>query len=254
MGKIHEILVGLTLLTGLILAGTYFYHVTEGLEVIDAFHYTFFTITSVGSHFVPTTTAGKLFGAGMVFLGMGTAVYLVTLMARIVIEGQTIKVLTGLRGGFIRMKKEKNHVIICGYGRLGEYASENLIEEKEKLVVIEKDPEKVSKLLNDGIPVIQGDALDVDVLKQANLAQAKVLIATLGEDADNIYLIMTATELNPKTIYAASADTERAVNRLHKVGAQIVVVPDVVGGEQLAKAVLQLEKTKNLSTIRSKNN
>jgi len=97
--------------------------------------------------------------------------------------------------------------------------------------------------------VLQGDALDPDVLQKASIEKAKGLIATLGEDSDNIYLVITATELNSNLDIAAKANDEHAVDRLHKVGAKIVVLPQVVGGRQLANAFLEMEKSEDLETV-----
>ena len=90
------------------------------------------------------------------------------------------------------------------------------------------------------------------ILKKAGIEKAKGLIATLGDDSDNIYLVITTAELNPNLDIAAKAEEEHAVDRLHKVGANIVVLPQVVGGRQLANAFLELEKTEELETVSKK--
>ncbi len=150
------------------------------------------------------------------------------------------------------MRKEKNHTIVCGYGKLGKYVCSVLKEKKQRYIIIEKNAEKCTGLVSDGESVLQGDALDPNVLKKARIEKAKGLIATLGEDSDNIYLIMSATELNPNLHLAAKAEEEHAVDRLHKVGAKIVVLPQVVGGKQLANAFLEVEKTEELETVSKK--
>jgi len=152
----------------------------------------------------------------------------------------------------VRMRKEKNHTIICGYGKLGKYVCSVLKEKKQKYIIVEKDAEKCTGIISAGESVLQGDALDPNVLKKAGIEKAKGLIATLGEDSDNIYLIMSASELNPKLHLAAKAEEEHAVDRLHKVGAKIVVLPQVVGGRQLANAFLEIEKTEELETVSKK--
>lgn len=150
------------------------------------------------------------------------------------------------------MRKEKNHTIVCGYGKLGKYVCNVLKEKKQRYVIIEKDADKGTGLVSAGESVLQGDALDPNILKKAGIEKARGLIATLGEDSDNIYLIMTASDLNPKLNLAAKAEEEHAVDRLHKVGAKIVVLPQVVGGKQLANAFLEMEKSEELETVSMK--
>ena len=150
------------------------------------------------------------------------------------------------------MRKEKNHTIVCGYGKLGKYVCSVLKEKKQRYLIIEKDVEKCTELISSGESVLQGDALDPNVLKKARVEKAKGLIGTLSEDSDNIYLIMSASELNPRLNLAAKAEDEHAVDRLHKVGAKIVVLPQVVGGKQLANAFLEIEKTEELETVSKK--
>ena len=184
--------------------------------------------------------------------GIGLVLYMAIFIGSTVIEGQTRLLLGGIKGGWVRMRKEKNHTIVCGYGKLGKYVCSVLKEEKKRYIIIEKNAEKCTGLVTSGESVVQGDALDPVVLKKARIEKAKGLIATLGEDSDNIYLIMSAGELNPHLHLAAKAEDEHAVDRLHKVGAKIVVLPQVVGGRQLANAFLEIEETEELETVSKK--
>jgi voltage-gated potassium channel len=227
-------------------------HYVEGVPLLDGVYYSFLCITTLGPHFTVKTSMGQVVTGIIVFLGVGTVLYTLTIVASAIIEGRTKMLLMGIKGGIIRMKKERNHVLVCGYGRLGKYIVQTLKAEKKKYIIIDNDPDVCSKLLEEGESIIQGDALKVESLEKANVKDADALIASLGADADNIYLIMTAQDLNPKLLLASRADEESAVTRLHKIGAQIVVLPEVVGGKQLAHAVLQIEHTQHLSTISKK--
>lgn len=234
---------GLATLSGLILS------LIEGVAFYDMVYSTFLMLTTVDILVKPVTTLGKIISLLTLYLGMGAVLYTATAFASFVIEGQTNMLIKGLKGGIIRMKNEKDHAIICGYGMIGRYTLENLKKEIKHHIIIDKDPAVVERLLDKGESVIQGDALDPHVLEKANIKKAKILVACLGENSDNIYLVMTASDLNPNLIVAAKADDEEAVGRLHKVGAQIVVMPEVVGGKQLANAILEIGKTAELSTI-----
>lgn len=209
-------------------------------------------LTTVDFMLTPTTLLGKIFAVGTLYIGMGAVLYTATAFASFIIEGQTNMIIRGIRGGIIRMRKEKNHIIICGYGMIGRYTLETLKKETKKYIIIDKDPEVVQRLIDKGESVIQGNALDPHILEKANITKAKVLVTCLRENSDNIYVVMTATDLNANLMIAAKASDEEAVSRLHKVGAQIVVMPEVVGGKQLANAILELDKTTDLSTISSK--
>ena len=250
--NIRNFIFGVLLLGFLIVLGTYAFSIIEGVNLFDSLYYVFLIITTHGSPYKIATEYGKALVMLLLVFGIGLFLYIVIFIVSTVIEGQTRSLLGGIKGGLIRMKKEKNHIIVCGYGKLGKYVCNVLKEKKQKYIIVEKNAEKCTGLVSAGESVLQGDALDPNILKKARIGKAKGLIATLGEDSENIYLIMTATELNPKLHLAAKAEEEHAVDRLHKVGAKIVVLPQVVGGKQLANAFLEVEKTEELETVSKK--
>ena len=248
---IRNLSVGIFVLGILVIAGTYALSLLEGLDLFTSLYTIILIVTTVSAEHV-TTVYGKILVMILLAFGIGLVFYIAILLASVIIEGQTRLLLGGIKGGLVRMRKEKNHTIVCGYGKLGKYVCSVLKEKKQKYLIIEKNAEKCTGLVSSGESVLQGDALDPNVLKKARIEKAKGLIATLGEDSENIYLIMTATELNPRLHLAAKAEDEHAVDRLHKVGAKIVVLPQVVGGRQLANAFLEIEKTEELETVSKK--
>ena len=221
----------------------------EAMSFFEAFYITFLTITTVGAAYIPATQDGKIIVMVVIFLGMGNVFYLLTKLAAILIEGRVDTLFSGIKGGLVRMRNEKNHIIICGYGKTGKYTIETLKKQKARYVIVENDTEKVKQLLEKKESVILGNALDQHTLEKANIKKARVLVACLAEDSDNIYLIMTASDLNPNLVLSARASDEEAVSRLHKVGAQIVVLPEIVGGKQLANTILEVERSQSMSTI-----
>ena len=250
--NVKGFLLGVFLLGALIWLGTYAYSLVEGMNFFDSLYQVILIITTVGTQYDVVTIHGKILVMVLLAFGIGLVLYMAIFLASIVIEGQTRLLLGGIKGGLVRMRKERNHTIVCGYGKLGRYVCDILKEKKQKYLIIDKDAEKCTGLVSSGESILRGDALDPDVLKKAGIEKAKGLIATLGEDSENIYLIMTASDLNPKLYLAAKAEEERAVDRLHKVGAKIVVLPQVVGGKQLANAFLEIEKAENLETVSKK--
>ena len=243
---------GVFLLAMLILLGTYAFSLIEGIDLFNSLYNVILIITTVGLEYEVATVYGKILVMVLLAFGIGLVLYMAIFLWSSIIEGQTKLFFGGLKGGLVRMRKEKNHTIVCGYGKLGKYVCSVLKEKKQKYIVIEKEAEKCTGLISTGESVLQGDALEPDVLKKAGIEKAKGLIATLGADSDNIYLTMTAAELNPHLHLAAKAEDEHAVDRLHKVGAKIVVLPQVVGGKQLANAFLELEKSEELETVSKK--
>ena len=250
--NIRNLVFGIFLLATLIWVGAYAFSLIEGVDFFDSLYNVILIVTTVGLEYDVATFYGKILVMVLLAFGVGFVFYIAILIGGTIIEGQTRLLFGGIKGGLVRMRKEKNHTIVCGYGKLGKYVCSVLKEKKQKYIIIEKDVEKCTGLVTAGESILQGDALDPDVLKKARIEKAKGLIATLGEDSDNIYLIMSATELNPHIHLAAKAEDEHAVDRLHKVGAKIVVLPQVVGGKQLANAFLEIEKTEELETISKK--
>ncbi len=137
----------------------------------------------------------------------------------------------------------KNHVVVCGYGALGKTVCEALENEGVDYVVIDSDPRIASKLKEIDVPCIEGNALEAKVLKEAGTEKARLVVAALGTDADNVFLTLTAKELNTNATIATRAYTEGAVAKLHRAGADIIVMPEIIGGLELAKEALNLEES-----------
>ncbi|MCH8003194.1 MAG: potassium channel family protein [Nanoarchaeota archaeon] len=250
--NIRNFIFGIFLLAILILLGTYAFSLIEGVDLFNSLYNVILIITTVGLEHNVATFYGKILVIVLLAFGIGLVLYIAIFLGSAVFEGQARLLFGGIKGGLVRMRKEKNHTIVCGYGKLGKYVCSVLKEKKQKYLIIEKEAEKCTGLISTGESILQGNALEPNVLKKAGIEKAKGLIATLGEDSDNIYLLMTAAELNPKLYLAAKAEDEHAVDRLHKVGAKIVVLPQVVGGRQLANAFLEIEKTEELETVSKK--
>lgn len=230
---------GLGILAAIFVFGTILFSSIESVDLLNSFYYVLLTITTVGPNYHPTTIEGKIFTMVILFFGIGTVLYIATFLTRALVEGESKKLLQEIKMGIIKMKSLKEHVIVCGYGRTGKHVCNTLKEKGLKHVVIEKDTERCKELIERNENVIQGDAEDPEVLRHAYIENAKCLIATLENDADNIYLIMTAKEINPKLVLAARAQEEAAVDRLRRVGASVVVQPQIEGGRQLVNTILK---------------
>jgi voltage-gated potassium channel len=140
------------------------------------------------------------------------------------------------------MKKTESlegHVIVCGYGKIGEKVCEVLDEAKREYVVIEQNPTIAKLLMEMKINVVEGDATHSRILKMARIEKAKGLVTTFGSDTNNVFVILTARELNPDLLIASRAVSEEVVSKMHRAGASIVVLPEVVGGMELGKEMVR---------------
>lgn len=151
-----------------------------------------------------------------------------------------------------KLEELKDHFIICGYGRVGEKISSVMRSNGVSFVVVDMDPETVKELNELGGLTVEGNALDPRVLERAGIKRAKGLIAVLNTDSDNTSLVLTANDINPNILIGARADSEAAIRRLHRAGAEIVVLPEIVGGLQLAKEVLELEEVETHDLVSRK--
>lgn len=129
----------------------------------------------------------------------------------------------------------KGHVIVCGYGLVGEKIVEIFQQYSIPFVVIEIDKAKAEYLKEKGIPVIWGDATSSKTLKEAGIAKAKAIAIATDDDAKNLFTVITAKSLNNKLIIATRANTEAAVNKLKEAGADLVATPNKSASEELFK-------------------
>ena len=146
--------------------------------------------------------------------------------------------------GGMKMKKKvdgmSEHCILCGYGRVGSEIARALHASKKDLVILEKDSHMAREALNKGYMVMEGDVLSEETLKSAGIQRAKTLIAAMGSDADNVFVALTAKELNPHIRIIARAERTESVKKLKQAGASEVVMPSAIGGKAMADAVIRI--------------
>ncbi|MCX6775667.1 MAG: NAD-binding protein [Candidatus Micrarchaeota archaeon] len=131
------------------------------------------------------------------------------------------------------------HVIVCGYGKVGKKACEILDDYTMAYVVVERDAKIVTLLREMNIPVVEGDATHSKVLKTAGIERAGGLIAALDNDTKNVYITLTARELNQNLLIASRAVSEEVVSKMHRAGAEIVVLPNIVAGLELGREMVE---------------
>lgn len=139
-----------------------------------------------------------------------------------------------------KISKLNGHIVVCGFGHNGTETVRELLEHGKQVVIVEKQPEIVAALMESpGYLYVEGDATNENVLKQTNIENACALITTMPNDADNLYVVLTARELNPNIIIVSRASDDNSVKKLKRAGANNVIMPDRIGGNRMAKLVVQ---------------
>jgi len=222
-----------------VVLGTMGFHTIEGWDLLDSIYVTVTTISTVGyGDFYPQTAGGKFFTIILVFFGVGTMLYTVSLAAQTFVEG-TMRELLG-RGKLQKaIEKMSGHYIICGCGRIGNLICKELTQEKVPFVVIDDDPMVIQKVVEDGFLYYKGDATEDKTLIDAGVKKARGIVCVLPKDAQNLYVILTAKELNPKIYILSRAEEEASEHRLLRAGADRVMSPYTLGGVRMAMAILR---------------
>ncbi|MGC8623345.1 MAG: potassium channel family protein [Candidatus Micrarchaeia archaeon] len=139
-------------------------------------------------------------------------------------------------------KELKNHVIICGYGLVGEKVAEIISERNIPFVVIENNPDKVEALREKGIDVIYGDATSSKVLKDAGILEAKAIAIVMDSDAKNLFASITARSLNNKVLIATRANSNVIKEKLSEIGTNFIATPNISAGEEIFNEIRKIVK------------
>jgi voltage-gated potassium channel len=177
---------------------------------------------------------GNMFYVVIIFLTLGVTFYM---FEKIII------LLSDIRLGGILMKAKissiKDHYIVCGAGRVGMHAAEKLKEAGKKVVIIDIDCPKAEFMKNRGFMVIEGDCMNEEMLEKAQVRKAKGILACTGEDNKNVFVVLTAKDLNPKIKVATRVNDQKAKGEFERAGADIIVAPEVTGGYELASKIIK---------------
>jgi len=229
---------------GLILAvltlGVGGYILIEHYSFLDSFFMTIITVATVGYREVnPLSPAGKIFTSFLIIFSIGTFAYAVSVLTKYVIEGEFQTYFKHYQVNK-EILKLQHHVIVCGYGRNGRQACDQLRSQNEQFVAIESDPDIVGHMRDhEHLLFIEGDATEDDVLLKAGLKRAKALITALPNDAANVFVVLTAREINPSLKIISRASDDASENKLKRAGANNVIMPDKIGGTHMAALVVK---------------
>jgi len=233
-----KIYTALLLISVVLVIGVLGYRFISHYTWVDAFYMTVITVTTVGfSEVNPLDTEAKIF---TIFL----------ILSSVFILGYAISIITEYilsRNNFEDIKQRKmqklidtinNHIIICGYGRNGKQAAKKLLAHHKPFVVIERDKELIEKYKDDGIPFVYGNANEDETLIEAGIERAETLISALPSDADNLFVVLSARQINKTMTIISRASQETSYNKLKLAGANNVILPDIIGGDHMASLVV----------------
>lgn len=229
-------MIALAILT---VTGTAGYVWIEDASFADAFYFTIITLTTVGyGETIPLSEAGRWYTVALLLGGVGLAFYTAVALAGFLLEGE-LRGLLGRRSMEHSIEALRNHVVVCGFGRLGRAVAEKLEVAGKRFLVVELDPQRQQECEAQGYLCLHGSALEERVLEHAGVARACAVVAATASDADNVFIALSARELNPRVEVHARAETQIGVRRLHQAGASQVISPHQLGGQRIANAIVR---------------
>ena len=199
------------------------------MDIFNAFQTVFMQLLTAGSG----GALGNAFYVALIFLTLAVTFYMFE---------KVIMLLTQIRLGGVLMRANlssiKDHFIVCGAGRVGMHTAEKLKNSGKRIVIIENDCERAENMRDKGYIVVHGDCVDEDILNKAKIKKAKGLVACTSEDQKNVFVILTCKDLNPKMKVAARVNDMKAKAEFERAGADIIVMPEVTGGYELADKIV----------------
>lgn len=239
MDHLKQVMISVFLSVALIGFGCAGYMVIEGWNFMDALYMTIITLTTVGYGEIQTVdTEGRVFTMVLLLLGVGFFLYLTGNIIQFIVEGR-IRVVLGRRKLDTQINKLRGHFIICGYGRIGRVLARYLIQKYLDVVVIERGNDRVPIMDEDGILYLVGEATDEKILKRAGIHRARGFVTAVATDADNVFLVLMAKQMNSDIFVVARASQNTAKKTLQAAGADKVISPYDLGARRMAHAILR---------------
>jgi voltage-gated potassium channel len=226
--------------------GTGGYMILEGWRFTDALYMTVITLSTVGfGEVAPLSPAGKFFTTLLIVAGVAAVAYLFSAISQHVVSGE-------LHGTLRRRHMQRTieslsgHFIVCGYGQVGSQVVRSLQQRGKACVVIETDSDDLE---NGDVKFITGNAEDDDMLKEAGIERATGLVAATGDDASNLFITVSAHQLNKNLTIVARANHTTSEAKLRYGGATHVISPHMLGGQRIASQLLNPSVTDFLDVV-----
>ena len=248
-GALRPIYNALGALAALLLIGTAGYTTIEGWSFIDAAYMTIVTLSTVGfgeTH--PLSPTGRVFTVVLIMGGASLAAYAFSKLGEFISTGELRAHLEQRRHSRI-LKTLKDHVVVCGYGRVGRHVVHELIAEGVSFVVVDKDLAAVEHVRHNGHLALLGNAANDDVLHEAGIERAIGLVAAVNSDAENVFIVLSARGLKPSLSIVARANFEDSESKLRRAGADRVIDPYRISGRRMVTMMLRPEVADFLDEI-----
>ncbi|WP_040472604.1 potassium channel family protein [Aquimarina agarivorans] len=234
----NKVCLAITLLTTLLLVGTIGFRFVANYNWIDSLYMTVITVTTVGYGEVsPLDDTAKLFAVFLILTSLGVIAFSLSVLTEYIISKSNPKLIE-----YKKIQKMisalEDHVIICGYGRNGKQVAKKLSAHEKPFLIIENKKEIVDKYQSVNLPMLQGNAIDDAILKQAGVYKANCLITALPEDADNLFIVLSARQMNKNLKIISRASKASSYKKLKLAGADNVIMPDTIGGDHMASLVV----------------
>jgi voltage-gated potassium channel len=215
------------------------YMTVAGAPLFESVYMALTTITTIGyGEIIPLGRAGRIFNIFYIVIGVATVLVAFGVLTQAMIELE-------LSGYFQKRRRRrminnlKSHFIVCGYGRVGRSASEELKKSGVPILVVDKSEERVERAIQAGLLAVAADSTRDEVLRDVGIDRARGLIAALSTDADNTYLILTAKALNPLLPVATRVSEQESERKLRRAGADVVFAPYTITGQRLSQSLLK---------------
>ncbi|MEW7280455.1 potassium channel protein [Aquimarina sp. 2201CG1-2-11] len=250
-----KLYIALILLVVVIIVGVFGFRFFSDYSWVDALYMTVITMSTVGfGEVAPLDDNAKLFTVFLISTSVAIFAYTVSVITEYIVSKNDPK-----RMQYRKMQKMihqiENHIIIIGYGRNGKQAAAKLLAYDKPFVIIEKDEAVIERYQNDNLFFLKGNATEDEVLLEAGIKNAACLICTLPEDADNLFIVLSARQINKELKIISRASQDASYKKIRLAGADNVIMPDRIGGDHMASLVVVpdlIEFLDNLSIIGKK--
>ncbi len=254
MGKLlkNKFYLAVSLLITLLCIGIVGYRIIAGYTWVNAIYMTVITVTTVGYGEIEVLdNAGKIFTVALILTSVAIIAFSLSVITEYIVKHSNPDLIK--RRKIKKMiSKLDNHIIICGYGRNGKQVAQKLLAHKRPFVIIEEEKEIVDKFQTENIPMFWGNAIDDEILKKAGIYKASTIICTLPEDADNLFIVLSARQMNKDLKIISRASKTSSYHKLKLAGADNIIMPDRIGGDHMASLVVVpdlIEFLDNLSLV-----
>ncbi len=225
--------------------------IEEDWTLFDSFYMTVISLTTVGYGEIRSlSSAGRVFTVFLLLAGVGTVFYGISTVTAFMVGGQFTH-LVRKRSLETKINRLSGHIVLCGLGDTGRHVANEFIKTKRPFVAIERDPNQIAARLEDfpELLYVEGEATYEGCLEHANIEKASSLITTLPDDKDNIFVVLTAREMNPSLRIISRVIHADAESKLRKVGANVTVSANYIGGMRMASEVLRPDVVSFLDTM-----